>query len=223
MKTACVRIAILLLPAVAASVAPLTSGRDQSASDSPATLMYRRVFKGSVPEFIEVRVTQAGKATYDIRSLQEEPDPQPLEVSDALVAKIFELAGKLNNFQNQQLDVKRRLANLGEKTFRFERGTEAYEATFNYTISPPATQLMMIYEGLARQQEHLETLERRLKYDRLGLQKAILSFETDLNRKILPEPQRLVPVLEKIAADEKVVEIARQRARSLAERLRATS
>jgi hypothetical protein len=41
-----------------------------------------------------------------------------------------------------------------------------------------------------------------------------------LNRSLLPEPKRLLPMLEQIAGDPKFVDIARQRARSLAERLR---
>jgi hypothetical protein len=83
--------------------------------------------------------------------------------------------------------------------------------------------LMQIFEGLARQQEHVVTLERRMKYDRLGVNDALLQFETDLNRKLLPEPQRVVPVLEAIANDSRFVEIARQRARALAERIRDRS
>lgn len=211
----------------AVMLAALTCGEVCSAAQAGAAgetrITYRRIFKDSNPEFIQVQVNQAGAANYDIRSLSDEPAPQTFAVGPALAAKIFELAGQLNNFRGQQLDVKRRIANLGEKTLRYERGAEASETKFNYTINREASQLMMIFEGLARQQEHFETLERRLKYDRLGLQKALFNFETDLNRRVLPEPERLVPLLDKIAADEKVVDVVRQRSRSLAERLRANS
>ncbi len=67
------------------------------------------------------------------------------------------------------------------------------------------------------------TLERRMKYDRLGVNDALLQFETDLNRKLLPEPQRVVPVLDEIANNPRFVDIARQRARALAERIRDQS
>jgi len=59
-----------------------------------------------------------------------------------------------------------------------------------------------------------------MKYDRLGINDALLQFESDLNRSLLPEPIRLLPMLEQIAADAKFVDIARQRSRSLAERIR---
>lgn len=186
----------------------------------PATITYRKIFKGSSPEYVEVKISETGACTYDIRTLADEAEPLPFEVSGALRAKIFELAGQLKNFKDADLDVKRRIANLGEKTFRFERGSESYETKFNYTTHPAATQLMMIFEGLGRQQDHLRLLLHRMRYDRLGVNKALLSFEADLDRKIIPEPERLLPALEQLAADARFVEIARHRARALIERIR---
>ena len=186
-----------------------------------ATLTYRRVFRSSSPEFIEIKVSENGAATFDIRQFDEPPGPQPFEIGGPLRARMFELVAQLDYFRGLQLDVRRRIANLGEKTFRYEKGGQAHEVSFNYTLNATATQLMMIFEGLARQQEHLIKLQRRMKYDRLGVNEALLQFEYDLNRKVLPEPQRLLPTLEQIANDSHFVEIARQRARSLAERIRS--
>src|SRR2546425_3781565 len=41
----------------------------------------------------------------------------------------------------------------------------------------------------------------RSRYDRLGINDALLQFESDFNRSLLPEPQRLLPVLDQIAGD----------------------
>jgi hypothetical protein len=189
-----------------------------------AKLTFRRVFKSSSPEFIEIIVREdADAATYEIRQLDEDPGSAPFEVGAALRAKMFELAQQLDNFKGQDLDVHRKIANLGEKTFRWERGSEVHETKFNYTLNAPAAQLLQIFEGLARQEEHVALISRRMKYDRLGINDALLQFESDLNRKLLPEPQRALPILDEIAADSKFVEIARQRARFLAERIRHNS
>jgi len=48
----------------------------------------------------------------------------------------------------------------------------------------------------------------------------LLQFESDLNRGLMPEPQRLIPLLDQISSDTKFVDIARQRARTLADRIR---
>jgi hypothetical protein len=186
-----------------------------------AKLTFRRVFKSSSPEFIEISVLEnSDDASYEIRQLDEDPGSAKFQVSSQLRAKMFGLAGELKNFQAQDLDVHRKIANLGEKTFRWERDGEVHEVKFNYTLNSAATQLLQIFEGLARQQELLSLLERRMKYDRLGINDALLQFETDLNRKLLPEPQRALPTLDQIAGDSRFVDIGRQRARNLADRIR---
>jgi hypothetical protein len=191
------------------------------AGPSGNVFTYRRVFKSSSPEFIEIKIPEnSDKASYEIRQLEEDAGASPFEIGSGLRAKIFELAGQLNHFRGLDLDVHRKIANLGEKTFRWEAPGESYEVKFNYTLNAPATQLLQICEGLARQQELIDLLQRRIKYDRLGVNDALLQFENDLSKGVLPEPQRALPLLDQIAGDSRFLEIARQRARALAERLR---
>jgi hypothetical protein len=186
--------------------------------------IYKRVFKESVPEYIEIKVPESsGNPTFEIRQLDEEPGATAFEVSPALRSKIFGLVDQLNHFKGVDLDVHRKIANLGEKTFRWENGAESFEVKFNYTLNAPAVLLLQICEGLARQQELLELLQRRMKYDRLGVNDALMQFETDFNKGVFPEPQRGLPLLDQIAGDSRFVEIARQRARALAERIRHQS
>jgi len=187
-----------------------------------ATITYRRVFKGSNPEFIEIKVSEDGTASFDIRQLAEEADSQALDVGPAIRGRIFQLADRLNNFEGKNLDVRRRIASLGQKTFRYENGAVVHETQFNYTLDTDASQLAMIFEGLARQQRNLTELNRRLRYDHLGVNDALRQFENDLDHRVLPEPERLLPVLDRIVADSRLVEIARQRARSLAQRIRSS-
>ena len=216
MNTSLLRFFLLIgVACLAASAALSTPG------PSGAKLTFRRVFKGSTPEFIEITVRDdSDTAAYEIRQLEEDPGSSPFQVSSGLRAKMFDLAAQLKHFQGQDLDVHRKIANLGEKTFRWQSATEVHETKFNYTLNSAATQLLQIFEGLARQQEHVDLISRRMRYDRLGINDALLQFESDFNRSLLPEPQRLLPVLDQIAGDSRFVDIARQRARSLAERIR---
>lgn len=191
------------------------------ASPSGGIFTYRRVFKSSVPEFIEIKIPQNGdQPTYEIRQLDEDPGATPFEVGAALRSKIFDLIAQLGYFKGLDLDVHRKIANLGEKTFQWTSSSENYSVNFNYTLNTAAAQLLQICEGLARQEELLELLRRRSKYDRLGVNDALMQFESDLNKNIIPEPGRALPILDQIASDSRFVEIARQRARALAERIR---
>jgi hypothetical protein len=213
------------LASSSAFASPAANDPTRSAPASTSTkLTFRRIFKSSTPEFIEISVREdSDDASYEIRQLDDDPGAAKFVVSPALRAKMFALAQQLNNFKGQDLDVHRKIANLGEKTFRWEQGSETHEVKFNYTLNSSASQLLQIFEGLARQQELLMLLERRMKYDRLGINDALLQFETDLNRKLLPEPERALPTLDQIAGDARFVEIGRQRARNLAERIRHQS
>jgi hypothetical protein len=230
MSTRVLSTVLLALTVVAPFCAAARPSPCCSAAPSPsspaghAKLSYRRIFKSSSPEFIEIIVRQdSDAATFEIRQLDEEPGASPFEVGPALREKMFDLAAQLKYFAGLDLDVHRRIANLGEKTFRWEEGSENHEVKFNYTLNSAAMQLMQIFEGLARQEELVTLLERRMKYDRLGINDALLQFETDLDHKLLPEPQRALPTLDQIAGDERFVEIGRQRARALAERIRHSS
>ncbi|HEV7966625.1 MAG TPA: hypothetical protein VGP19_03585 [Candidatus Acidoferrales bacterium] len=192
------------------------------ANPAGATIIYRRVFKSSTPEFIEIKISDQGKSSYDIRQLEDDADPEPFEVGPAVQKKIFDLAGELKDFAITSLDIQKKIANLGQKTFRYERGAEVHETSFNYTVDPSAVQLMQIFEGLAKQQQDLVLLQRQAKFDRLGVNDALMQFESDMDHRLLPEPERLLPILDQIAADSHFLEIARSRARALAERIRTS-
>ena len=60
-----------------------------------------------------------------------------------------------------------------------------------------------------------------MRYDRLGVNDAVGQLETDFNNKLLPEPERLLPALDQVAADDTYLDIARQRAHILASKIRA--
>jgi hypothetical protein len=210
---------LMLLGSVALASAQARASAASTPSAQTAKVTFRRVFQGSSPEYIELCIWDDAKtATYEIRQMEDDPGSAPFEVGAPLRTKIFGLTAQLHNFQGQDLDVHRKIANLGEKTFRWEQGGVMHETRFNYTLNPAASQLLQIFEGLARQQEHYELITRRMRYDRLGIYDALLQFESDLNRGLLPEPERLVPLLEQIADDPKYVDVARKRARMLADR-----
>lgn len=220
--------ALPILFALAFTVAPASLAHpapaESLAAASPASgaeITYRKVFKSSYPEFVEIKIDQSGAGTCDIRQLDEEASPQPFEIDAALVQRIFDLTAKLHNFQGVDLEVHRRLANLGEKTFVYEKGADKHQTVFNYTLDDSATQLVNIFEGLARQTLDISDLTRTMRYDHLGVNDVLQQIEKDYNNKLLPEPDRLLPTLDQLAGDEKFIDIARTRARVLAGRIRS--
>ena len=207
----------LLLLAVGFAAAAVAEAR----SATGAVITFRKVFKSSSPEFTEIHIPESGGAVCDQRNLDEEPSPQPMEIGNALRIRIFALAADLHNFKGVSLDIKRRIANLGEKTFRYEKGSEVNEVSFNYTLNAKAGELLRIFEGLTREQDDMAILQRRMKYDRLGVNEALVQLDDDVKRQAVAQPERFLPLLEQIAGDPKFLEIARQRARALADTIRS--
>jgi len=188
-----------------------------------ATVTFRKVFKSSYPEFVEIKITEAGTGTFDIRQLNEESNPHTMHLDASLVQSIFDLAGKLHNFDGVDLEIHRRIANLGEKTFGYDRGGETHTVTFNYTLNHDALQLLNIFEGLARQQTDLSDLDRTMRYDPLGVNDVLMQVQKDYDNKLLPEPSAFLPSLDRLAADQHFIDIARDRARKLAARIRSST
>jgi len=188
----------------------------------PATITFRKVFKSSSPEYAEIRVDEQGHGSYDIRQLDDPPNPENFQVGPAVTQTIFVLASKLNNFQGAPLNLRRRIAYLGEKTFRYERDGLRYETSFNYTENSTANRLLDLFEGLVRQQAYLQTLQRTMRYDHLGINEVLARLQTDLAKKAIPEPAHLLPLLDQIAANTEYLNIARERARAIATRIRAS-
>jgi hypothetical protein len=188
-----------------------------------ATVTFRKVFKSSYPEFVEIKVSDSGSGTFDIRQLNEESNPRSLHLEAPLVETIFDLAAKLHNFDGVSLEIHRRIANLGEKTFGYDRAGESHSVTFNYTLNRDALQLLTIFEGLARQQTDLSDLDRTMRYDPLGVNDVLMQLQKDLDNKLVPDPAQFLPSLDRLAADQHFIDIARDRARKLAARIRSST
>jgi hypothetical protein len=208
---------LLLVAFAALALCPFLT----SAAPAGATITFRKVFKSSYPEFVEIKVDESGSGTYDIRQLSDDPSPQAMKVDPELTHKIFDLATKLHNFDGADLEMRRRIANLGEKTFTYTRGSEAHSVSFNYTSDHFAGQLLDVFEGLSRQLTDISDLVRTMRYDRLGVNDVLLQIERDYDHKLLPQPEAFLPSLDQLAADTHYIDIARERARNLATRIRA--
>jgi hypothetical protein len=209
---------ILLALAIAVPAAANTF----AAPADDATITYRKIFKSSYPEFTEIKVSQSGSAAYDIRQLSDAASPQSSQITPSLAARIFDLAAKLHNFDGVDLEMHHRIANLGQKTFSYQRGAETHSVTFNYTLNEPAAQLLSIFEDLARQQTDLSDLERTMRYDRLGVNDVLQQVEKDYDNRLFLEPELFLPALDQVASDTHFIDIARQRARTLAARIRSS-
>jgi hypothetical protein len=190
------------------------------AAGVPPKLTYSRTLKGSTPEYLAIIVDSKGSGTYEGHKLDEARRPRPIQLSPGTTERIFTLAGQLHNFQSVDLESRKKVANLGEKTFTYQQGDDVNRVVFNYTENRIARELVDLLEAVGMVEEHIAALEFDMKYDPLGLSQELLQIQTELNNKSLVDPEMLIPTLEKIAHGSRFLHLAQVRAQQIIERVR---
>lgn len=183
-----------------------------------ARIVFSKSFPGSVPAYVEIRVEKTGAAEY-----REDPkDDRPLQfqLADADAAAIFSLSDKLDHF-SRPLESGLKVAFMGAKTFRYEGDGEPHEAKFNYSEDLEAKTLLDWFERIAETERALIGLETSVRFDKLGVQDAILRVETLRDQKRLVAEQQFLPLLDRVVGNESYIHMARARAAALAESIRA--
>lgn len=186
-------------------------------------LTYTKVLKGSVPEYLSITVDTSGVGVYEGRQLNEKPDPRSLKLSAATTQELFERAERLDDFRSIDLESHKKVANLGLKTFTYEKDGVKNSAEFNYTLRRDAQELSDLFEKVATVEEHIQVLEFSIKYDPLGLPGELLQIRMDLDHQALAEPGLMVPALEEIARNPRFLHLAQVRAQDILERVQASN
>lgn len=204
--------------ALAQNGAPQNGAVQESAAGERIT--YTKKFPGSDPAYVSITVDRAGKVVY-----KEDPDddqPDTFQLEPQFTTTIFQLAAKLDHFK-KNLESGMKVANMGAKTFRWDDGSDAGQATFNYSTEPAAQQLWQCFETMTESQRAFLELNRAVRHDKLGVNDALLKI-SDLwtSQKLVGTPQ-LLPLFDRVAKDESFVNIARERAAELAQAIRAWS
>jgi hypothetical protein len=187
------------------------------ADDAPR-IVYVKSFPGSTPAWVQIRLERSGAAVY-----QEDPrdeDPLQFDIADDKVSQIFALADKLDHFTHP-LETRLKVANMGMKTFRYEDGKTPHEVKFNYSENPDAKAIADWFEQIVDTERAYIDLERTVRYDKLGVQNALLQIEVVRDQKRLVSPPQFLALLDQVAKNEAFLHMARERAAALAEKIRA--
>jgi hypothetical protein len=177
-------------------------------------IVYSKYFKGSSPELAVITLEKSGHATY--KEAQDDERPLQFQLSGADAAQIFDLAAKLDRFSHP-LESPAKVANMGMKTFRYEDGPAVTEVKFNYTEDFNGRLLGDCFERIAETEQVYINLERSVKFDKLGVNQALLLVEVTLDKKRLVAPDQFLPLLDRIVKNDSFMHMSRERAARLAE------
>jgi len=185
-------------------------------AEAPARVVFTKSFPGSTPAWFSITVDQTGAAEY--REDPKDDSPITFHMNDADTGQIFELAAKLEYFK-RKLESPAKVARMGDKTLHYEKGGETGETTFNFTEDPDGRIITDWFERISETERHLMELERVVKYDKLGVNDAILQLEITMDRKRLVAPEQVLPMLNRVIKNESFMHQARERAANLVDQI----
>jgi len=189
-----------------------------AAADAPL-LSFTKSFPGSAPAYVAITIDRTGAGSY--KEAADDDNPVRFQLSEPEVTEMFGLAEKLGYFDHA-LESQLKVAFMGAKTFRFENGAKKTEVKFNFSEDLSAQALADWFERISESEQLLTTLQVAAKYDRLGVEKALLQLESAYDHKRMVNTAQYLPLLDRIANNESYIHQARQRAASLADLFRAT-
>ena len=137
-----------------------------------------------------ISVDTSGKGEYKEAADDDQPQPIQLEASEAEPRSSRWPRNWVSS--RRPLESGLKVAFTGAKTVRYEDGATNHEAKFNYTQDPDAQLLLDWFERLAETSRHVINLERAARFDRLGLDEALLQLQAVFDQ---TPPRRRPPAL----------------------------
>ena len=187
------------------------------AADGPR-LFYSKSFPNSIPAYVEITLDKSGAVEY--REAPGEDNPVRFHLKDSEVEEVYSLADKLGHF-NHPVEAPVKVAFMGTKTFRWENGPEKSEVKFNYSQDPSAQALLDWFERMAESAQRNIQLERAVKYDKLGVVKALIDLQIAQDKKRLVGAEQYLPMLDRVMKNESFMHTAQERAAEIADAIRA--
>ena len=165
---------------------------------------------------MKIALTPTGKISYQEAATEE---PIYCQIPAEQAKEWFTLADKLDRFK-RPLEAPVKVANMGQKTLRYEESGSGQETNFNYTQDLDAQRLVDWFEKVTETEQHFFNLERTARFDKLGVNKYLLQLQATMDRGRLVAPEQFLPLLDKVAKNESYLHMARERAASMAQVIR---
>jgi hypothetical protein len=190
-------------------------------ADPPATISFTQEFPGSDPEHYAITLSSDGHANYESNgklAVQAETgaeDQFDFTLSAPTTRQIFDLAKKAHYFEGE-IDSRKNVASTGIKTLTYQSGTKQTKATYNYSTVSAVQQLTRLFQDLSSTLEYGRRLQYCYRHQKLALNEELTNMETTMTENRLGDISPILPILDKIAKDPTVINVARSRAMRIA-------
>jgi len=146
---------------------------------------------------------------------QDEYYATEFSLSAASREKVFHLAKDAGYFKGDFDYKDHPVASTGKKTLAFADKSRHFQTAYNYSENKSIQELTALFQGISGTIQHGRKLQFLRRFDKLGLEAELKGMEDENNSHFLAELQIISPILNTIADDSAIMNIARQRARRL--------
>jgi hypothetical protein len=185
--------------------------------DSFTRFIYCREFPSGTYEkqCVDLKPDGTGESRFKPRGSQEMP-AVALNLSSPGREKFVSIIAATQNLKDRdKYESKRRVANLGRKYLTLEMPSEKREAAFNYSDLKEVNTLTTFFDGLINQITIMQDIESAARYERLSVPERLDQLENEIKIGRIGDPQGLIPGLDKIIQDERILQYARQHAQQM--------
>ena len=221
----------LLLPTtlLAGQTLPAQNNEQNSATakgQNPAaapSITFDRSWNDFTPQSVTMTVSANGAGKYRSRNPEKSGDDiddfqTDFTVSPACRDKLFRYAKEANYFDGDFTFKKHVVASTGKKTLSYSDPARHFDTSYDYSENKAIQEITNIFAGISSTIEHGRKLQFLRRFDKLGLEEELKAMEAAAENHNLAQLQIIQPTLQSIAEDTAVLNIARQRAKKLAEK-----
>jgi hypothetical protein len=163
-----------------------------------------------------VQLDADAKGDIKFKKREAETVNLPMELSTAAREKFLALLAATNYLDHPEtFESGRKIANLGQKRLTIEMPSGKREGQFNYSLRKDISDLSTFFESLLSQETLSFDITNAMRFERLSIPKRLDQVENELKSNRIADPERLIPLLEKIEKDPQIMNYARSQAGKL--------
>ncbi len=162
-----------------------------------------------------IQLDADAKGEVKFKRRQAETVNVTIQLSQSAREKFLALLAATNYLDRPEtFESGKKIADLGAKRLTIETPGGNREATFNYSMRKDVSDLSAFFEGLINQETLGFDIRNAMQFEQV---------ENELKANRISDPDRLIPMLEKIEADQQIVNYARLQAGKLKKRIQTAA
>ena len=168
-----------------------------------------------------VQLDAAGKGQGRFKRRGADEIKVPIALSNTARDRFLSVLKATNNIENgENFESGRKVADLGKKHLTLELPDgKTRESIYNYSILKEVSDLGSFFEGVINEEMIGLDIDNAIQYDRLSIPKHVEHIENEMKSNRISDPERLIPILEKIQNDKRLIDYARARAGKLKDQI----